>query len=237
LAISLGALLIISLIWQYFTIKDFQVESDRINAKSEAILQYAVDQGLVFDKAFEDEFGEVPEPTEIEPIEVSVDDDPFTGNEDAQATIVVFDDFQCPFSAKMHESLATIRDEFSDGELRIVYRDLPLGGHSEAMAAAKAVAAAGKQDKSFEMADKIFANQADLSVDNYVGWAREIGLDISQFETDMTSDEAKAEIENDIAEAEEYGASGTPTVYLNGMVIGGYMPAEDLAEVVREELE
>jgi len=237
MTISLGVLLILSLLWQYYALRDFQSEFDRIQAKSKAVLQYAVDQGVVFDEEFADEFGSVPEETEIEPVEVGVDDDPYTGNENAQATIIVFDDPQCPFSGKMHESLSEARKEFSGEELRIVYRDFPLPGHAQALPAAKAIGAAGKQDKFMEMADKVFANQDSLSADSYVQWAKELGLDIDKFEEDSASESIQEEIAKDIADAKSYGASGTPAVYLSGQQIGGYLEPDALIEIIQAELE
>ncbi|MFC1721386.1 DsbA family protein [Patescibacteria group bacterium] len=238
LAIALGALLIISLIWQYYTLKDFQSEFDRIQAKEKEVLQYAVDQGVVLDDQFAEEFDtEIPEPAPpIDPSEVSADDDPYSGNEDAKVSLIVFDDYECPFCAKMHDSVNTIRGKFTEEELKIVFRDFPLSFHTNAAPAARTVNAAGNQDKFFEMADLVYANQEELSAEKYLEFAEELGLDIDQFKSDMAEEELQAEIDKDLADAESYGVSGTPAVFLDGVQIGGFLEADQLEKKIREKL-
>jgi len=232
MTILLAVLFIISLVWQYYTVKEFDAEFQRLEAKSQAILDYAKEQGVTFEG--NDELAAEAEP--VNPEDVSADDDPYTGDEDAQATLIVFDDFECPFCGKMHETLSEVRPEFTGQELRIVYRDFPLAGHENAEDAAKAAGAAGKQGKFVEMADLIFVNQAELGPDKYKEWAEQLGLDVDQFEVDMNSDEVAAEIAHDFEEAQSYGINGTPTVYLNGEKIGGWVQKDELIPLIQEKL-
>ena len=51
---------------------------------------------------------------------------PVRGNPDAKVTVVNFDDFECPFCARMHTTLMTeILPEYKD-KIKIVYKDYPL---------------------------------------------------------------------------------------------------------------
>ncbi len=177
-SILLGALVILTLLWQYFTLLDFKTEFEKMQTKSEELLAYAQNQGVVVPNEAE----ELEPLQKVDPADVSADDDPHTGNTDAKMTIIVFDDFECPFCVKMHESLAEIRQKFTEDELRIVYRDFPLSGHENAMPAAKAAGAAFEQGEYFAMADLIFDNQADLSEDKYLEFAEELGLDIEKIQ-------------------------------------------------------
>jgi len=238
LALALGGLLIISLVWQYFTLRDFDSEFQYLQGKSAAVLNLAKEQGVVFGQEFANEYGaEALEPLpDPEPIDVSADDDFYSGREDAKLSLIVFNDYQCPFSAKVHESIKQVRSEFSESDLKIVYRDLPLEFHGDANAAALAVNAAGEQGKFWDMADLVFANQSELTEDNFQRWAVELGLDKEKFTAALKSAQTQAEIDNDIAEAKSYQASGTPTMFLEGMVIGGYLDAGELADKIREKL-
>ena len=132
MAIGLGTLLILNLLWQYFVYQKFDAQLNELQVSGQTVVAGAED---------------IPEPPPVvDPSEGSADDDPFSGNADAKATLIVFDDFECPFCAKMHDSVNDVRDIFSDDELKIVFRDFPLSFHEQAMPAAKA-ASADRLDK------------------------------------------------------------------------------------------
>ncbi|MFC1617754.1 DsbA family protein [Patescibacteria group bacterium] len=231
IAIMFAALVLITLVWQYVTVQKFDEDFKRLEEKTTTILEYAQEQGVVVPG---EDRPEPPPP--VNPEDVSADDDPYTGNEDAKATIIVFDDFECPFCGKMHETLSEVRKKFSDGELRIVYRDFPLSGHKNALPAAKAAAAAREQGKYFRMADLIFDNLKELSDEKLLEFAEELGLDMDQFKKDLEKEEFQAEIDKDMEDAKSYGVTGTPAVFLNGEQIGGYLEVSALEEEIKEKL-
>jgi len=101
-------------------------------------------------------------------------------------------------------------------DVKFVYKNYPLPFHKEAMPAAQAAVAAGKQGKFWEMHDKIFENYRALSADKYVEWATELGLNVDQFKSDMASAETTAFINGEMAEARNVGVRGTPTIFING---------------------
>ena len=97
--------------------------------------------------------------------------------------------------------------------------------HSNALAAAAAAQAAAKQGKFFEMHDMLFERQKsweNMSTERtatFESYAKEIGLDIAQYNTDLASAETKAIINADLAEVKKLGGDGTPTFALNGKKI------------------
>ena len=101
-------------------------------------------------------------------------------------------------------------------EVKFVYKNYPLPFHKQAMPAAKAAVAAGKQGKFFEMHDLIFANFRTLNDENYLKWAGEIGLNVDQFKTDMASPETQAFIATEMKQASANSVRGTPTIFING---------------------
>ncbi len=140
---------------------------------------------------------------------------PKQGGMFSQKTIVEFSDFQCPFCAKAHTTL----DVFVKGhpEIQVVYKHLPLVQiHDQAMPAAKAAWAAGKQGKFWDYHDQLFANQEHLGDPLYETIAQDLHLDLDQFNHDRASKSAIAAIEADLKWADQLGATGTPFYVLVG---------------------
>ncbi|HEX9963234.1 MAG TPA: thioredoxin domain-containing protein, partial [Pyrinomonadaceae bacterium] len=82
------------------------------------------------------------------------------GNSGARVKIEVFNDYQCPTCAAFDQNLDDILRKYPN-EVLIIFRNFPLTGtHRNAMAAAKAVEAAGKQGKFWEMMRLVYKNQA-----------------------------------------------------------------------------
>ena len=139
---------------------------------------------------------------------------PVRGPADAPVTIVEFSDFQCPFCSQASGLIDQVLKAYPK-DVKFVYKNYPLPFHPHAMPAAKAAVAAGEQGKFYEMHDKIFANQRNLSEDFYVKAAGEIGLDVDKFKKDMASPEVQAQINADMKEAQS-SVRGTPTIFING---------------------
>jgi protein-disulfide isomerase len=97
-----------------------------------------------------------------------------------------------------------------------VYKNFPLGFHKEAMPAAKACLAAGLQGKFWEMEEILFKNAKKLEDKDLKNYAKEIGLDLQQFEKDFNSEEVDKLVQEDLAEAKKAKVTGTPTLFLNG---------------------
>jgi len=89
-------------------------------------------------------------------------DDPVRGSPQAPVTVAVFSDFQCPFCGRVEPTLKQVADTYGD-KVRFVWKHQPLPMHPNAMPAAIASEAARAQGKFWEMHDKLFAAQADLS--------------------------------------------------------------------------
>jgi len=154
---------------------------------------------------------------EPQSLNVSADDDPSIGNASAKVTVVAFVDFQCSACAAFSPLMKQVAAEFGAG-VRIVVRDFPLTGiHEHAMAAALAGYAARQQGKFFEMADLMYRNQSELDAESINGYARQLGLNMEQFERDARSEAAAAEIRKDAMDGKTYGVAGTPTVFVNGV--------------------
>ena len=98
-----------------------------------------------------------------------------------------------------------------------MYKQFPLTSiHPNALPASKAAVAAGKQGKFWEMHAKLFANQRELTADNFKKWAEEIKLDVAKFEKDMASPDVQSQVDKEMQEAKAADVTGTPTIFVNG---------------------
>jgi len=182
---------------------------------------------------------------------VSLDDDPMKGNPNAEITIVEFSDFQCPFCWKFYtQTLPLIEQNYiSTGKVNFVYRDFPIQSiHPNAVPAALASECADDQGKFWEMHDIIFKNQKnwqDLQTTQFTSifkeYVIEIGLDIDEFDSCMTSGKHFEEIQNDLNDGREYGVTGTPGFFVGNEDIGftkliGAQPFSSFQRVIEQQL-
>src|SRR3989344_5037006 len=115
-------------------------------------------------------------------------------------------------------------------------RHLPLSFHPFAQKAAEASECANDQGKFWEYHDKIFENQAALSDDIFTQWAEQIGLDASTFNQCIDSGKYTKKVNRDNADATKYGASGTPTFFINGKKVVGAQPFAAFQAMIDAEM-
>jgi protein-disulfide isomerase len=108
--------------------------------------------------------------------------------------------------------------------------------HTKARAAHQAAEAAHRQGKFWEMHDRIFENPKDLSPETYLRYAKEIGLDIDQYQEDIASTSVRKAVDADLAMASKLGVSGTPSFFINGRFLSGAQPYGSFARLIDEEL-
>jgi protein-disulfide isomerase len=168
---------------------------------------------------------------------VSVDDDPALGPDDALVTIIQFSDFQCPFSKRyFDETEQLILSNYGD-QVSYVFRDFPLTSiHPQAQKAAEAAQCAFDQGKYWEYHDMLFQNQGALDVDSLKSYATALGLDETAFNLCMDSGKYAEEVAKDIADGRSYGVLGSPTFFINGRKVVGALPYDTFQMVIEEEL-
>lgn len=178
--------------------------------------------------------GAVPFP-DLPRIEVSVDDDPSMGPDDAPVTIVQFAEYQCPYCGTARETVEKVMAEY-EGKVRMVYRDFPLGFHDRAVPAAVAANCAGEQGKYWEMHNKLMDDQRSLEDATFQAYARQLELDLKAFETCQADPAQAAEVQADLEDGQQAGVSGTPAFFINGIMISGAQPFEQFQVIIDKEL-
>ena len=164
-------------------------------------------------------------------VDVSIEGAPVKGPASAPITIVQFSEFECPFCKRVLPAVDQVMKEYQ-GKVKLVFKHNPLPFHPRAMPAAKATVAAHRQGKFWEMHDKLFANQLQLTDENFKKYAKELKLDLKKFEKDMKDPAVEKQIEEDSNFARANQAGGTPSFFIIGVVLVGAQPFEKFKEVI-----
>jgi len=194
----------------------------------------------------------LPSPTlPLQPIKISLDDDPIRGNPDAPITIVEFSDYQCPFCAKFYaQTLPLLLEEYIDeGKVNLVYRDFPVQRiHPNALAAAAAAECADEQGKYWEYHDTLFEKQnawakldSNSAISTFSQFAAEIELEQQQFDNCLESGKYLEEVQADFSDGKNYQVTGTPGFFIGNEDIGfvkiiGAKPYDAFKKVIDAQL-
>jgi protein-disulfide isomerase len=176
---------------------------------------------------------------------------PTRGSKDAKVVVVNFDDFQCPFCSRMHQTLfPELLKEYGD-RVQFVYKDYPLTEiHPWAVHAAVNANCLASQsnDAYWDFADYIHSNQREVNSEKGRD-AQFAALDRSTLEQgqkhnlDQTKLQACVKAQNDAAikasmhEAEGVGVSATPTLFVNGEEMDGALPVSEMRAAIDAALQ
>lgn len=182
---------------------------------------------------------------------ITVTGRPVRGNPDAKVTVVNFDDFECPFCARMHATLMSeILPEYKD-KIKIVYKDFPLVQiHPWAQRAAidANCLAAQSGPAYWQLADYLHANQREISgnqqnvqdamnrVDQVtMDFGKKNGADASKLQACIKA-QSDIAVKASMAEGDKLNISATPTLFINGAKVEGAMDASDLRLALNRQL-
>jgi protein-disulfide isomerase len=142
------------------------------------------------------------------------------GSPTAPVTIEFFSDLQCPQCAKYEPIVKSVRAEFGD-KVRLVLRHFPLSSHEHAALAACVAEAAANQGHFWEMAEALYRTQwmwgkAPAPRVIFRDQAKQLGMDLDQFEKDLDSPECRARVGVDAMYAQKIGIKTAPSIVING---------------------
>lgn len=132
-----------------------------------------------------------------------------------------------------------------DGKVRVVVKHMVV--HPQQVQAAHlAACAAGKQGKFFPFYDAFWEKSftpyaaardaSKLSLEHIMSWAPSVGVDTAKLKTDMESADCQKLIQNDMAELSKFQVNSTPTLFVNGIHVGGALPKEAFKKLIDERL-
>lgn len=182
---------------------------------------------------------------------INLADRPVRGNKDAKVVVVNYDDFQCPFCSRMHQTLfPELLKEYGD-RVEFVYKDFPLSEiHPWATHAAVDAncLAAQNNDAYWDFADYIHANQHEVSSEKTreaefaaldrltTEQGQKHNLDQTKLQSCIKAQNEDA-IKASVKEGESVGVSATPTLFVNGQEMDGALPVSDVREVLDHALQ
>ena len=145
--------------------------------------------------------------------------------------ILEYGDYECPYSRQAFHAIELVEQQLG-GNVRFVFRHFPLTSiHPHALAAARAAEAAARQGRFWDMHELLFHRQKALEDSNLLGYAAQLGLDVTAFDRDRASTAVAARIRWDVDSGMASGqVLGTPTLFIDGVVHRrGYDPPTLLA--------
>lgn len=151
--------------------------------------------------------------------------DYFQGKETAKVRLIVYTDFDCPFCAGYNKTLDQVAKEFKN-DVVIVYRNFPLDAHSNALGAANAWLCSAEQGKWQEAKDLLY-DMNNKSEEKYLAMADMLKLNKNKFADCLKTEKYNDKILADKEEAKSAGVTGTPTAFLNDIILPGAYQFED----------
>jgi protein-disulfide isomerase len=154
---------------------------------------------------------------------------------------VEFLDLECEACGAAYPGVEKLREEYNN-KVTFVMRYFPIPSHVNAELAARAVEAAGQQGKLEPMYKRMYETQpqwGDQDVshrDTFLGFAREIGLDMPKFEAALDDPAVIARVGKDRTDGARLGVRGTPTFFINGKQFQGSPTYQPLKAAIDAEL-
>jgi protein-disulfide isomerase len=176
---------------------------------------------------------------------------PVRGNPNAKVVIVNFDDFECPFCSRAHQTLfPELLKEYGD-RVAFIYKDFPLSEiHPWAIHAAVDAncLAALNNDAYWDFADYIHSNQHVVNSEKgrdaqFAALDRITLTEGAKFNVDTAKLQACIKAQKDdavtasVKEGEGLGVDGTPTMFVNGRLVNGARSAEEFRAVFDNALQ
>jgi protein-disulfide isomerase len=157
-------------------------------------------------------------------------DDHAQGADTAPVTLLEYGDYQCSYCGEAYPVLKEVQAKMGKA-LRFVFRNFPITSiHPQAFIAAEAAEAAAGQGKFWQMHDKLYENQFDLSAESIVIYAEQVGLDMDRFIKEVNDQTYTKRIKADFQSGVMSGVNGTPSLFINGERYDG---DRDTASIVR----
>jgi len=158
------------------------------------------------------------------------------GDKNAPVKAVIYADFECPYCGIASPSLKRLVDQLS-GKLVMYFKNFPIISHEHGVECARALLAAGRQGKFWQMHDKLFANVPNFKPEQLDAYMQQLGMDVNRAHADMKSQDLTDEIRAQKEEGMAFGMTGTPGIFINNKFYRGDKGGVELLDRIEEELE
>ena len=159
------------------------------------------------------------------------------GNPNGDITIVEFTDYRCTYCRKAFSEIEELMK--ADGNIRFVVKEYPILGEASVMSARFAVAVLQLfgNDAYKAAHDGLITLRGDPDSATLTRLAQDLGLDADVILARMMGPEVTAVIAANQALGDKMRITGTPTFVVQGQMLRGYLPMEQMMQVVAAERE
>jgi len=159
---------------------------------------------------------------------------PVKGSNKPVVTIVEFSDFECPYCNAVQRTLKQVLEKYA-GEVRLVFKHLPLEGHRNSLPAARAAYCAAEQDRFWQFHDVLFGAR-ELSPAVFTQIATDLGLGVEKFQACLDSEQSRTGVVRDLETARLFHIESTPSFIVNGKLVQGALSFADFQKIIEQEL-
>jgi protein-disulfide isomerase len=184
--------------------------------------------------------------------QISILGRPVRGNPKAKVTVIVFDDLECPFCARMNEVMFPGTEKHYGGQVRYIYKNFPLPFHPWAMHAAVDVNCMADQSPAgyWNLIDYIHGHDSEVTAasggKNIAASKKKLDdltraegerqhVDMDKLNACIAKQDESA-IRASIKEGDALGVDGTPTLFINGERATGALPQPMLWTIIDRAL-
>jgi len=157
------------------------------------------------------------------------------GNPDGDITIVEFTDYRCGYCRKAFAEIEELIK--SDGNIRFIVKEFPILGDASLNSAqfALAVLQLHGPDAYKSAHDGLITLRGEPDSATLSALAKDMGLDAAPILARMSGPEVAAQINANYALAQNMKISGTPTFVVGDQLLRGYLPLDQMQQVVAQE--
>ena len=191
----------------------------------DALQAYEARQGAAAEEASAAAIGPVRQELERDP------GAPVAGNPKGGTTIVEFFDYRCGYCKRMLPTIQSLLK--SDGDIRYVFRELPILG-PESLTAAKAALAVWRlaPEKYFPFHVALMENRGALPEARVFELAQAQGIEPQRLRTAMADSAIEDHLRRTAELARKIGVNGTPALVIGGRLVPGAIELDSLKELI-----
>jgi protein-disulfide isomerase len=154
------------------------------------------------------------------------------GDPDGDVTIVEFADYRCGYCKAAHPQVAELLE--SDGDIRLILKELPILGPDSVLAARVAMAALNIDPDGYErLHDAMMEHRGALSEEAVFGYAREAGLDEAALRDAMEDPAIAENIRRTYELAQALRIEGTPSFVIGDQIVRGFVQLDQMRALVQ----
>jgi protein-disulfide isomerase len=166
-------------------------------------------------------------------------DGTFLGSAEAPVVVKDFSDFRCPHCKDASTILIPkiIENYVKAGQVRLEFIPVFVTGE-EALYAGQASYCAAAQNKFWPYHDKLFQRQGrdQFNIANLTSFATDLGIEEQEFRDCILSGKYAQQMQDNNAEFQRSGGTGTPTFMVGDELVGGAVAFDEMKKIIEGQL-